>query len=38
MTEFNQKYPKGPTLFVVLMFYEVPTLLNYLVFEGKKGK
>jgi hypothetical protein len=35
MTEFNRKYPKGSTLFVVLLFYEVPIVLNYLVFEGK---
>jgi hypothetical protein len=35
MTEFNQKYPKGPALFVVLLFYEVPLVLNYLVFDRK---
>jgi hypothetical protein len=32
MTLFKQKYAKGPVLFVILLFYEVPLLLNYLVF------
>jgi len=32
MTEFNQKYKKGPALFVLLSLYELPILLNYLVF------
>jgi len=35
MTDFNQKYNKGPALFVLLLFYEVPIVLNYLIF-GKK--
>jgi hypothetical protein len=35
MTEFNQKYPKGFVLFVVLTVYELPILLNYLIF-GKR--
>ena len=35
MTEFNRRYPKGPALFVVLLFYEVPLVLNYLVFDRK---
>ena len=35
MTEFNKRYPKGPVLFVVLLVYEVPLLLNYLVFDRK---
>jgi hypothetical protein len=35
MTEFNQRYPKGFALFVVLSVYELPILLNYLFF-GKK--
>jgi hypothetical protein len=35
MTEYNQKYPKGAALFWVLLFYEVPFLLNYLVFDRK---
>jgi len=35
MTEFNKKYPKGPALFVVLLFYEVPIVLNYLLFGRK---
>jgi len=32
MTEFNQKYPKGFALFVLLSVYELPILLNYLCF------
>jgi hypothetical protein len=36
MTEFNQKYPKGQALFWVLLFYEVPFLLNYLAFDRKR--
>ena len=35
MTEFNKRYPKGPVLFVVLLVYEVPLLLNYLAFDRK---
>jgi hypothetical protein len=33
MTEFNKKYRKGFVLFVLLSVYEVPILLNYLVFD-----
>jgi hypothetical protein len=33
MTAFNQKYKKGPALFVLLALYELPILLNYLVFD-----
>jgi hypothetical protein len=33
MTKFNKKYKKGPTLFVLLSLYELPILLNYLVFD-----
>jgi hypothetical protein len=32
MTQFNEKYPKGLTLFVLLSIYEVPILFNYLLF------
>jgi hypothetical protein len=35
MTEWNQKYPKGFALFILLSVYELPILLNYLCF-GKK--
>jgi hypothetical protein len=35
MTEFNKKYKKGPALFVLLSLYELPILLNYLVFGRK---
>ena len=35
MTEFNKKYRKGPALFVLLSVYELPLLLNYLVFDRK---
>jgi len=33
MTEFNKKYQKGFALFLLLSIYEVPILLNYLVFD-----
>ena len=33
MTEFNTKYKKGFALFVLLSIYEMPLLLNYLVFD-----
>jgi hypothetical protein len=36
MTEFNKRYPKGFVLFVVLLIYEVPLALNYLVFDRKR--
>lgn len=32
MTEFNKKYTKGFVLFVVLLWYEVPIVLNFLLF------
>jgi hypothetical protein len=35
MTEFNKRFPKGAVLFVVLLFYEVPLVLNYLCFDRK---
>jgi len=35
MTDFNRKYAKGAVLFVILLFYEVPIVLNYLLFAGK---
>ena len=35
MSEFNKKYTKGYVLFIVLLFYEVPIVLNYLVFGRK---
>jgi len=35
MTDFNQKYSKGWVLFVLLLFYEVPIVMNYLVFGRK---
>jgi hypothetical protein len=44
MAEFNKKYPKGWPLFLLLSLYELPLLLNYLVFDrqswmtGKFGK
>lgn len=37
MTEYNRRYPKGFVLFVVLLFYEVPIVLNYLTFAGDSG-
>ncbi len=38
MTEFNQRYPKGRVLFVVLLINEVPILLNYLIFDRQNWK
>jgi hypothetical protein len=35
MSEYDQKYKKGPALFVLLSLYELPILLNYLVFDKK---
>jgi hypothetical protein len=35
MTEFDKKYPKGFVLFVILLFFEVPLVLNYLLFDRK---
>jgi len=32
MTVFKAKYAKGRVLFVILLFYEVPLLLNFLLF------
>jgi hypothetical protein len=37
MTEFNRKYPKGRLLFVVLLLYDPPILLNYLLFDKQRG-
>jgi hypothetical protein len=38
MTEFNRKYTKGFVLFVVLLFYEVPLLLNYLGSDSRNWR
>jgi hypothetical protein len=35
MTDFNKKYKKGRKLFLLLSVYELPILLNYLVFVGR---
>jgi hypothetical protein len=35
MTDFNKKYQKGLMLFLLLAVYELPILLNYLVFAGR---
>jgi hypothetical protein len=37
MTEFNKKYKKGLGLFFLLSVYELPILLNYLVFAGRRA-
>lgn len=34
MNEFAEKYPKGFPLFFLLSVYELPILINYLVFDG----
>jgi hypothetical protein len=36
MTAFKTKYRKGLLLFLLLSLYELPILLNYLVFEGER--
>ena len=36
ITEFNKRYPQGPALFVILLIYEVPMVLNYLIFDRKR--
>jgi hypothetical protein len=38
MTEFNKKYRKGWVLFVVLLIYEIPLVLNYLLFDRKNWR
>jgi hypothetical protein len=38
MTEFNQRYPKGLGLFIVLLVFEVPLVLNYLFFDRKSWR
>jgi hypothetical protein len=35
MTEFNKRFPKGFTLFVILLIYEVPIVLNFLLWGSK---
>jgi hypothetical protein len=35
MSAYQEKYKKGPALSVLLSFYELPILLNYLVFDWK---
>jgi hypothetical protein len=35
MDEFEGKYRKGPQLFALLSIYELPILLNYLVFDRR---
>jgi hypothetical protein len=32
MTAFEERYRKGPVLFVILLIFEVPLVLNYLIF------
>lgn len=36
MSDFAGKYRKGPELFFVLAVYELPILLNYLLFSRRK--
>jgi hypothetical protein len=35
MSEFNKRFPPGRTLSSILLIYEVPICLNYLVFQRK---
>ena len=35
MHEFADKYRKGLSLFVLLAVYELPILINFLVFDGR---
>lgn len=37
MSEFQEKYRKGPMLFALLSVYELPILLNYLVFDRQRS-
>lgn len=36
MARFNAKYQKGFVLFLLLSLYELPILLNYLVFDPRR--
>lgn len=38
MDAFQEKYRKGPLLFVVLAVYELPILLNYLLFDRRNWR
>lgn len=38
MTEFHKKYPKGVRLFLVLLIYELPILLNFFLINEKEPK
>jgi hypothetical protein len=38
MTEFDKKYQKGLSLFVLLSIYELPILLTYLLFWGARAR
>ena len=38
MTKFNQKYPPSTLLLFILLLYEVPIILNYLVFRYQDWK
>ena len=35
MSEFNKRFPPGRTLSAILLFYEVPICLNYLLFRRR---
>ncbi len=35
MAEFNRKYTKGMARFVILLFLEVPMIMNFLMFDRK---
>src|SRR5262249_37227560 len=35
MTAFNRRFPPGRTLRLILLFYEIPICLNYLIYERK---
>ena len=35
MSDFNRRFPPGRDLNLILLFYEVPICLNYLVFRSK---
>jgi hypothetical protein len=38
MTEFNRQFPPGRTLSSILLIYEVPICLNYLIFRRQDWK
>jgi hypothetical protein len=38
MSEFNKRFPPGRVLSIILLIYEVPICLNYLLFKRNDWK